>query len=279
MNTAAICTGAEIRIPETGSVQLDDPAPWVDAHAPERSDHPQSAEVNDPALCYEAACEFDLVSAAKNGDQCAFVELHRRYRPLLKRRIRRIVRNLEDAEDVLQDTMMSAFRHLAGFRGKCSFRTWIMTIATNNSLMLLRKRRNHAEIGLTHVTTDGKEVEILEVFDPSPNPEEVYARRQASQRIFQTVRMLPAGFRQVVERYHITGTRSDSLMLRMRSASQRPLRSPGCFVRETHFADISTTTEAGCRYSGKCQHALSARPHPQPCSAVLLFITMRLALR
>ena len=239
MNTAAICTGAEIRIPETGSVQLDDPAPWVDAHAPERSDHPQSAEVNDPALCYEAACEFDLVSAAKNGDQCAFVELHRRYRPLLKRRIRRIVRNLEDAEDVLQDTMMSAFRHLAGFRGKCSFRTWIMTIATNNSLMLLRKRRNHAEIGLTHVTTDGKEVEILEVFDPSPNPEEVYARRQASQRIFQTVRMLPAGFRQVVERYHrdevrlvdaanaigITEAAAKSRLFRARNALRRHLNN------------------------------------------------------
>jgi hypothetical protein len=45
MNTAAICAGAEVRIPETGSVQLDDPAPWVDAHDPEHSAHPESGEV------------------------------------------------------------------------------------------------------------------------------------------------------------------------------------------------------------------------------------------
>jgi RNA polymerase sigma-70 factor (ECF subfamily) len=114
-----------------------------------------------------------------------------------------------------------------------------MTIATNNSLMLLRKRRNHAEIGFTHVTTDGKEVEILEVLDPSPNPEEVYARRQASQRVFQAVRMLPASFRQVVERYHrdevrlvdaanaigITEAAAKSRLFRARNALRRHLNN------------------------------------------------------
>ena len=62
---------------------------------------------------------------------------------------------------------MSAFRYLAGFRGKCSFRTWIMTIATNYSLMLLRKRRNHPETGFGLVTAEGKEVEVLQIYRPN----------------------------------------------------------------------------------------------------------------
>ena len=236
MSTAVISFD-EVRIPESGSVQLNDSKPWVDAHAPDAPIIWKSQEVNDPALCYEAACEMNLVSAAKRGDQHAFVELHRRYRPLLKRRICRIVRNLEDTEDVLQDTMMSAFRHLAGFRGKCSFRTWITTIATNHSLMLLRKRRNHHETGFGFVTAEGKEVEILQPFDPSPNPEQVYAKRQASERVSEAVRMLPQGFRMILERYHqedvrlvdaanaigITKAAAKSRLMRARIALRRQL--------------------------------------------------------
>src|ERR1022692_1000901 len=103
----------------------------------------KSGEGNDNRVYYEAAWEAALVAAAKSSDQNAFVELHCRYRSLMKRRIRGMVRNLEDAEDVLQDTMTSAFKllpgfrgkcsFLPGFRGKCSFRTWITTIEINTS--------------------------------------------------------------------------------------------------------------------------------------------------
>jgi RNA polymerase sigma-70 factor (ECF subfamily) len=165
---------------------------------------PKVGEFEDdaPALFYESACEADLVPAAKSGDHHAFAELHRRYRLLLVRKIRRIVRNREDAEDVLQDTMISAFRHLASFRAESSFRTWITSIATNNSLMLLRKRKGHPEIGLTHVTTDGNAFEIPEVADPLPNPEELYARWQRNHRVAHAVKKLPSSFRQVVDRFY-----------------------------------------------------------------------------
>ena len=207
MSAIVIGFEAEIRIPESGSVRLNESAPWVDAHAPDAPNIRKSGEVNDPALCYEAACEVDLVSAAKSGDQHAFVELHRRYSPSLKRRIHRIVRNLEDAEDVLQDTMMNALRHLAGFHATCSFRTWITTIATNNSLMLLRKRKSHPETGFGLVTAEGEKIEIIQVSDALSNPEETYAKRQASQRVSQAVSRLPSGLRQVVERYYLDEVR------------------------------------------------------------------------
>ena len=202
MSAAVMSFGVEIRIPESGPVRLHDSGMQVDVDSADAPPCRNSRESNGPGLCYEAASEADLVAAAKSGDQHAFTELHRRYRPLLKRRIRGIVRNLQDAEDVLQDTMISAFRHLPRFRVQCSFRTWITTIATNTSLMLLRKRKNRPETGYGIVTAEGNEVEVIQISDPMPNPEEVYARRQASHKVSEAVRMLPPGFRLLVERYH-----------------------------------------------------------------------------
>jgi len=172
-----------------------------DTHVPDARVIRRSVQGDHRAPCYEA-CEADLMEAAKGGDQHAFMELCHRHSPMLKRRIAWIVRNCEDAEDVLQDTLARAFSNLAGFRAQCSFRTWIMTIAINNSLMLLRKRRNRPETGFGLITAEGKEVEILQASDPNPNPEQLYAKRQVSRRLSLAVSLLPPDLRLLVERYH-----------------------------------------------------------------------------
>jgi RNA polymerase sigma-70 factor, ECF subfamily len=199
MSAAAIRFGTENRNPESGSVRLSESAPREDADAPYAPITRAPSEADAAGVCYEVACELDLVSAAKGGDQRAFVELCRRHSPSLKRRIGRIVRNRDDAEDVLQDTLIRAFSNLLRFRGQCSFRTWIMTIATNNCFMLLRKRRTHPETGFGLISAEGKEFEMLQVSDPMPDPEQVYARRQATHRLWQAVKLLPPGFRLILE--------------------------------------------------------------------------------
>jgi RNA polymerase sigma-70 factor, ECF subfamily len=194
--------------------------------------------MDDHGLCYEAACEVQLSMAATGGDQHAFVELCRRYSPSLKRRIQRIVQNHEDVEDVLQDTLINAFRHLGCFRAESSFRTWITTIAINKSLMLLRRRRNHPETGLGLVTTNGKDFETWDVRDPMPNPEQLYAKRQAGHLVAQAVNMLPTDYRLLVESYHqnevrladvanaigITPAAAKSRLLRARRLLRRRLK-------------------------------------------------------
>jgi RNA polymerase sigma-70 factor, ECF subfamily len=239
MSVAAISIGAEVRTLESSSVRCSDSAPCVDTDVAEDRIIPKSGEEDGQRVSDDSACDADLVAAARSGDQHAFLELCHRYRPSLKRRIRGIVRNWEDAEDVLQDTLMSAFRHLGGFRGKCSFGTWIMTIATNHSLMLLRKRRVRSETGLELITSEGREVEIFQISDPMPNPEQLYARSQASQNLSQAVKMLPPGFRLLVERYHrdevklvdaanamgISAAAAKSRLLRARMALRRHLHN------------------------------------------------------
>jgi RNA polymerase sigma-70 factor (ECF subfamily) len=143
-----------------------------------------------------------LLVAARSGDQQAFVELCERCRGSLKRTIFRIVKNHEDAEDILQDTILSAYSHLHNFQGTCKFNTWITRIGINRSLMLLRKRKVHSEVALCPVTSEPDARDKWEYPDPSPNPEQILADRQIRDLVRQAVRGLPVNYRRIVERYH-----------------------------------------------------------------------------
>jgi len=79
------------------------------------------------------ATEAELLSKAQDGDQQAFVDLCNRYSRCVWGRIARIVKNHEDTEDMFQETVMRAYKHLKSFRGSCSFQTWITQIAINTS--------------------------------------------------------------------------------------------------------------------------------------------------
>src|SRR5580692_5804942 len=89
-----------------------------------------------------------LVSAAVDGDLAAFADVCRIYTPRLFHTVYQIVRNREDAEDALQDGFMRAFVHLKSFDGRAQFATWLTRIAINSALMILRKRKNHAEVSI-----------------------------------------------------------------------------------------------------------------------------------
>jgi len=148
------------------------------------------------------ASDDALVTEAKAGDQTAFVDLCDRYSLRLKQRIFRIVRNQEDTEDVFQETLMRAYKHLNGFRGSCSFQTWITQIAINTALTLLRWRRTCSEMGFEIIGEGGEIVDRWEFPDPSPNPEQLYLRRQTCQMLSNAVTRLPSSFRPIVEQVH-----------------------------------------------------------------------------
>src|SRR6476619_6671300 len=80
----------------------------------------------------------DLISRARAGDGDAFREAIARYRRELQVHCYRMLGSLQDAEDVLQDTLLSAWQGLGGFEGRASIRTWLYRIATNRCLDALR---------------------------------------------------------------------------------------------------------------------------------------------
>lgn len=143
-----------------------------------------------------------LIEAARFGSQVAFVELCRRYSKSIERTIFRIVRNRQDTEDLLQEAILSAYQHLNGFRGNCSFGTWVTKIGINKSLMLLRKRQTHPEVLFQLISSESKTIDIPEFPDHSPSPEQIYATKQINEVVRQAVGRLPTGLRDIFEHHY-----------------------------------------------------------------------------
>jgi RNA polymerase sigma-70 factor (TIGR02960 family) len=82
-----------------------------------------------------------LLRRAQSGDEAAFGELAEPFRAELRAHCYRIVGSLHDAEDLVQETMLAAWRGLERFEGRASVRSWLYRIATNRCLNSLRERR------------------------------------------------------------------------------------------------------------------------------------------
>jgi RNA polymerase sigma-70 factor (ECF subfamily) len=85
--------------------------------------------------------ESEIIELAKQGDKNAMSVLVNRYSKRVYNLILRILRNKEEAEDILQETFLTVVAKLHMFDGRSSFFTWVYRIATNSALMLLRKKK------------------------------------------------------------------------------------------------------------------------------------------
>jgi RNA polymerase sigma-70 factor (ECF subfamily) len=96
----------------------------------------------------------NLVERAKAGDYRAFETLLGRHEARLYSLARGILRQREDAENVVQSSFLSAIEHLGEFRGESSFGTWIARIATHGALNALRKRRGLPTVSYSEASRD-----------------------------------------------------------------------------------------------------------------------------
>ena len=146
--------------------------------------------------------EDHLLNEAKAGNEHAFVELFQRYSTQLEQTVFRIVRNHQDTEDIVQETMLSACEHLNGFRGSCKFSTWLTRIGINKSLMLLRKRKVRQEVLLNPTPSESGTIEAPEYPDDSPSPEQRCANKQINEVLREELGGLPTGLRDIFEHYY-----------------------------------------------------------------------------
>jgi RNA polymerase sigma-70 factor (ECF subfamily) len=159
---------------------------------------------------FEHGCRSDLrgrddtwlVTAAQNGDIEAFEVLARRYRQVVLSIGWRSTGNPEDAEDILQQTLLKAFAHLRTFRGASSFSTWLVRIALNEGLMLRRKSWRMHKISLDE-QLDGEGASFLDAEDQRLNPEDSYGLHERRSILRALLNSLTPAVRAVIEKYDL----------------------------------------------------------------------------
>jgi RNA polymerase sigma-70 factor, ECF subfamily len=127
-----------------------------------------------------------------------------RYLPMFYKRAFRFLGNATDAEDAVQDALLSAYKHLGQFRGQAQLSTWLTTIVTNAARMQLRRRRGN------YLSLDEEQGEDGLTFservpDSRPSPEEVCSTAEARDRLVEGVKRLSPKLRQAFQLREIDG--------------------------------------------------------------------------
>ena len=141
-----------------------------------------------------------LLTRAQGGDISAFEELVARHEEKVYGLALRMTRSEADAAEIAQDTFLSAYQHLAEFRGEAAFGSWVHRIAANNALMRLRRQRV-----LDVVTEDLAGPEFTERGSLADAPETDWSRRaddkildeELGRAIQEATDALPEGYREV----------------------------------------------------------------------------------
>lgn len=147
------------------------------------------------------ADDLEVIELALGGDQRAYTELTQRHRNAVFSIVFKIVRDREEANDLVQETFMKAFSSLASYRSEYKFSTWLYKIAANCSIDHLRKKRIKAlSLDRKLETSDGS-VEI-DVADYSFHPERDLIRKQQRVSIEDAIDALPPKYREVIVYRH-----------------------------------------------------------------------------
>jgi RNA polymerase sigma-70 factor (ECF subfamily) len=133
----------------------------------------------------ESDDDRELILAARSGDRGAIDELLARYEQPIYRFGLRMCGDEESAREVLQETMLAAFRHLPGFRGDAALSTWLYQIARS---FCIKERRG------AHPTSELDE----QVADPAPAPDRQAHAREIGAALASAIESLPAEQREVL---------------------------------------------------------------------------------
>ena len=145
--------------------------------------------------------EQALVKSALGGDQKAYKALFETYRQAIFHITVKIVRNQDEANDLVQETFIKAFGSLKSYDHNYRFSTWLYKIAANCSIDFLRKRKiDSMSLDKPIATKDG-DVQ-MEIPDDTYNPERDLRSRQQSTGIEDAIESLPEKYKEVIVLRH-----------------------------------------------------------------------------
>lgn len=144
----------------------------------------------------KAVEEFSL-DELRAGNRDEYARLVETYYGMIYNLASRMLNDPQDAEDILQETFLKAYRHLKSFDGRSSLSTWLYRIATNEALMFLRRRRMETVSIDESKETDTGEQEPLQIIDWCCLPEEELVSAEAQAYLDEAVTRLSPNLRVV----------------------------------------------------------------------------------
>lgn len=171
----------------------------------------------------EPASDEEIVARVVKGETLLFELLMRRMNQRIYRTIRAILGNDDEVEDVMQQTYLNAYSHLAAFAGQARFSTWLTSIAVNEALA--RRRR----VAVSRLRIAGDEDAILEIRSTAADPEQNTMTSELQQLVEREILQLPEHYRTVLilrqveglsteEAAECLGVSSDVVKTRLRRA-------------------------------------------------------------
>lgn len=126
--------------------------------------------------------------------------------PSFRRNAFRYLSNAADAEDAVQDALLSAYKHLDQFRGQAQMSTWVTAIVANSARMQLRRRPRAIHLALDEPLRDDQDYSLAEsLADSAPNPEVEYQKSELRLRLMQFVAQLSPRLRTTFQLRELDG--------------------------------------------------------------------------
>jgi RNA polymerase sigma-70 factor (ECF subfamily) len=133
-------------------------------------------------------------------------EIFSRCLPLLRRTAYRYLGNEPDAEDAVQDALLSAYKHLDQFKGQAQMSTWLVAIVSNCALMQLRRRQRRIHVSLDEQFGDEEGYTLSErLVHFGPSPEEEYRKAELRERLLQFAEELSPPLRRAFQLRDLDG--------------------------------------------------------------------------
>jgi RNA polymerase sigma-70 factor (ECF subfamily) len=147
-------------------------------------------------MLFATASDETLISKALDGSQRHWERLVRRHETMVYNYCLRMTRNSSDARDLLQEVFLAVYRHLPSYRNEGQFKGWMMRIAANKTMDLLRMRQRSPRL-----STDDSAVEAVQQWQAPDyhNPDQIYEQGNDNRRIHALLQSLPPEQRLVVE--------------------------------------------------------------------------------
>lgn len=136
----------------------------------------------------------DVIDKCLDGSRTAQYELYKLYSKAMFNVAARITNNEMEAEDVLQDSFVSAFRNLTSYQGTASFGSWLKRIVVNNAINLVKKRK-----------IDFESVDDYGEFDDRFESDQVRENSYELSIVKKGIEQLPEGYKMVLTLYLLEG--------------------------------------------------------------------------